>query len=126
MDDALQALERVDPRKAKIVELKFFGGLSVEETGEILKVSPQNCNARLEDVASLVDDRANSLIVRPAKLATSRNVGRRLGSSDENRPMHSSRSVTASAGAAPSASAFRTRVLDSSPAASDLLGTKDA
>jgi RNA polymerase sigma-70 factor, ECF subfamily len=41
VDDALQALERVDPRKAKIVELKFFGGLSVEETAEVLKISPQ-------------------------------------------------------------------------------------
>lgn len=41
VDDALQTLERVDPRKAKIVELKFFGGLSVEETAEVLKVSPQ-------------------------------------------------------------------------------------
>ncbi len=41
MDDALQALERVDPHKAKIVVLKFFGGLSVEETGEVLKISPQ-------------------------------------------------------------------------------------
>lgn len=41
MDDALQALERVDPRKAKIVELKFFGVLSVEETGEVLQISPR-------------------------------------------------------------------------------------
>src|SRR5271154_443705 len=41
VDDALQLLERVDPRKAKIVELKFFGGLSVEETAEVLRISPQ-------------------------------------------------------------------------------------
>jgi RNA polymerase sigma factor (TIGR02999 family) len=41
VDDALQILERVDPRKAKIVELKFFGGLTVEETAEVLRVSPQ-------------------------------------------------------------------------------------
>ena len=41
VDDALQQLERVDPRKAQVVELKFFGGLSVEETAEVLKVSPQ-------------------------------------------------------------------------------------
>ena len=31
----------MDPRKAEIVELRFFGGLSVEETAEVLKVSPQ-------------------------------------------------------------------------------------
>lgn len=41
VDDALQQLERVDPRKAKIVELKFFGGLTVEETAEMMAISPQ-------------------------------------------------------------------------------------
>jgi RNA polymerase sigma factor (TIGR02999 family) len=40
-DDALQVLEGVDPRKAKIVELRFFGGLTVEETAEVLNISPQ-------------------------------------------------------------------------------------
>jgi RNA polymerase sigma factor (TIGR02999 family) len=41
LDDALGALARVDPRKAQVVELRFFGGLSAEETAEALKVSPQ-------------------------------------------------------------------------------------
>lgn len=40
LDDAMQALARIDPRKANVVELRFFGGLSVEETAEVLKVSP--------------------------------------------------------------------------------------
>ena len=40
LDDALQALARMDARKAQVVELRFFGGLSVEETAEVLKVSP--------------------------------------------------------------------------------------
>lgn len=40
LDDALNALADFDPRKAKVVELRFFGGLSVKETAEILKVSP--------------------------------------------------------------------------------------
>jgi RNA polymerase sigma-70 factor, ECF subfamily len=40
LDDALTALSLVDPRKAKMVELRFFGGLSVTETAEVLKVSP--------------------------------------------------------------------------------------
>jgi RNA polymerase sigma factor (TIGR02999 family) len=40
LDDALKALERIDPRKAQVIELRFFGGLSVEETAEVLKVSP--------------------------------------------------------------------------------------
>jgi RNA polymerase sigma-70 factor, ECF subfamily len=40
LDDALTALAEIDPRKAQIVELRFFGGLSVEETAEVLKVAP--------------------------------------------------------------------------------------
>ncbi len=40
LDDALNALEKVDPQKSQIVELRFFGGLSVEETAEVLKVAP--------------------------------------------------------------------------------------
>jgi RNA polymerase sigma factor (TIGR02999 family) len=39
LDDALQALARFDSRKSQVVELRFFGGLSVEETAEVLKVS---------------------------------------------------------------------------------------
>ena len=39
LDDALEALAEVDPRKSRIVELRFFGGLSVKETAEVLKVS---------------------------------------------------------------------------------------
>jgi RNA polymerase sigma factor (TIGR02999 family) len=39
LDDALGALAEVDPRKARIVELRFFGGLSVKETAEVVKVS---------------------------------------------------------------------------------------
>jgi RNA polymerase sigma factor (TIGR02999 family) len=40
LDDALQRLEAIDERQGKIVELRFFGGLSIEETAELLKVSP--------------------------------------------------------------------------------------
>lgn len=40
LDDALVALAEADPRKARVIELRFFGGLSVEETAEVLKVSP--------------------------------------------------------------------------------------
>jgi RNA polymerase sigma factor (TIGR02999 family) len=39
LDDALQALEKLDPRQARVVELRFFAGLSNEETAEALKVS---------------------------------------------------------------------------------------
>ena len=40
LDDALQELARIDQRKCQVVELRFFGGLSVEETAEVLNVSP--------------------------------------------------------------------------------------
>jgi RNA polymerase sigma-70 factor (ECF subfamily) len=40
LDDALTALHALDARKCQMVELRFFGGLSVEETAEVLKVSP--------------------------------------------------------------------------------------
>jgi len=40
LDGALDALARLDPRKVQVVEMRFFGGLSVEETAEVLKVSP--------------------------------------------------------------------------------------
>jgi len=41
LEDALVHLETMDGRKAKVIELRFFGGLSVEEAAEVLKVSPQ-------------------------------------------------------------------------------------
>jgi RNA polymerase sigma-70 factor (ECF subfamily) len=42
LDDALNCLAEIDPRKMKVIELRFFGGLSVEETAEVLKISPQS------------------------------------------------------------------------------------
>ena len=41
LDDALESLARIDPRRAKVIELRFFGGLSVQETADALQVSPQ-------------------------------------------------------------------------------------
>src|SRR5580698_10836846 len=40
LDDALNELSRVDQRKVQIVEMRYFGGLSVEETAEVMKTSP--------------------------------------------------------------------------------------
>jgi RNA polymerase sigma factor (TIGR02999 family) len=40
LDDAMNELAKLDTRKAEVVEMRFFGGLSVEETAEVLKVSP--------------------------------------------------------------------------------------
>jgi RNA polymerase sigma factor (TIGR02999 family) len=42
VDDALKHLAEFDPRKAQVIELRFFGGLSVEESAEVLKISPQS------------------------------------------------------------------------------------
>ena len=42
LDEALDALARMDPRRARVIELRFFGGLTVEETAEILQISPQS------------------------------------------------------------------------------------
>jgi RNA polymerase sigma factor (TIGR02999 family) len=41
LHEALERLETVDPRKSQVVELRFFGGLSAEETAEVLNVSPE-------------------------------------------------------------------------------------
>ena len=41
LDEALRFLERVDPRKSRIVELRYFGGLTIEETAEVLEISPR-------------------------------------------------------------------------------------
>ena len=39
VDEALTALSAIDPRKGRVVELRYFGGLTVEETAEVLQVS---------------------------------------------------------------------------------------
>jgi len=41
LDEALIALSKFDPRKGRVVELRYFGGLSVEETAEVLEISPE-------------------------------------------------------------------------------------
>ena len=40
LDDALTSLAEIDSRRSRIVELRFFGGLSIDETAEVLGVSP--------------------------------------------------------------------------------------
>ena len=42
LDEALDALAQWDPRKARVIELRFFSGLNVEESAEILKISPRS------------------------------------------------------------------------------------
>lgn len=59
LNDALQELEDLDPRQAKIVELRFFGGLSVPETADLLGISPATVK-REWSVAKLWLERAMS------------------------------------------------------------------
>jgi len=40
LDEALKSLAEMDERKSRIVELRFFGGLSVDETAEVMKIAP--------------------------------------------------------------------------------------
>ena len=44
LDNALEALSQIDSQQARIIELRFFGGLSIEATGRILSVSPSTVN----------------------------------------------------------------------------------
>jgi RNA polymerase sigma factor (TIGR02999 family) len=46
LDDALNRLGALDPQQARIVELRFFGGLSIEETAEVVGVSPATVKNR--------------------------------------------------------------------------------
>jgi RNA polymerase sigma factor (TIGR02999 family) len=46
LDDALSRLEQIDAEQARIVELRFFAGLSIEETAEVLKLSPATIKRR--------------------------------------------------------------------------------
>ena len=41
LDEALRVLEGLDPQKSKIIELRYFGGLSIEEAAEVLNISPR-------------------------------------------------------------------------------------
>jgi RNA polymerase sigma factor (sigma-70 family) len=42
LDDALTSLSQMDPRRAQVIELRFFGGLTVDETAQVLKISAQS------------------------------------------------------------------------------------
>jgi RNA polymerase sigma-70 factor, ECF subfamily len=47
IDDALQALEREDPVKAQLVEMRFFGGMTAEDSAEVLKITPAQVRRQL-------------------------------------------------------------------------------
>jgi RNA polymerase sigma factor (TIGR02999 family) len=47
IDDALQALERIDPSKARLIEMRFFGGLTAEESAQVLELPVEKVRAQL-------------------------------------------------------------------------------
>jgi DNA-directed RNA polymerase specialized sigma24 family protein len=51
LDDALNALARIDPRQVRVIELRFFVGFGVEESTEVLKISPQTSLAEQTPMA---------------------------------------------------------------------------
>ena len=63
LSDALSVLVTFDRRMSQLVELRFFGGLNVEETADVLKVSPETGDARLEDGKGLASSRARSVSI---------------------------------------------------------------
>ena len=63
IDDALEVLAKVDPRKAEVVVLCFFGGLSVEETAEVVKISVQSVRRDWKTARALAGSRVGK--VRP-------------------------------------------------------------
>jgi len=70
LDDALNALADVDPRKARVIELRFFGGLSAEETAAVLKISPDTVlrDWRLARAWLLAELKAPHPLKSPGKL----------------------------------------------------------
>jgi RNA polymerase sigma factor (TIGR02999 family) len=71
LDDALTALAELDHRKSRVVELRFFGGLGVEETAEVLKVSPETVKRDWK--------LAKAWLRREMRSATSREAGGGVG-----------------------------------------------
>ena len=51
LDDALQDLTKLNPRHARIVELRFFGGLKTDEVAEVLELSPRDRGTRMANRA---------------------------------------------------------------------------
>lgn len=81
LNDALTKLEALDERKSKVVELRYFGGLSVEETAEVLKVSPttvmrdwQWAKAWLAREMQAVEEVSRRIETNPESLAFDRGV----------------------------------------------------
>lgn len=69
VDDALRRLAQVDPRRAQVIELQFFGGLTVEETADVLQISPRSVmrDWRLARAWLTARARREARVMRPAR-----------------------------------------------------------
>jgi RNA polymerase sigma-70 factor (ECF subfamily) len=65
LDEALTSLFQFDPRKARVVELRYFGGLSVEETAEVLGISPETAKRDWKTASLHFGERLSHGIVPP-------------------------------------------------------------
>ena len=60
LDDALTRLETIDPDKSRMVELRFFSGLSVEETAEVMGVSPRTIDRQWQTAKAWLQREINT------------------------------------------------------------------
>ena len=65
LDQAIRALERKDPRKAKFIEMNFFGGLTAEEMAEVSELSVQDVRTELRIARAWLRRRLGSIPIRP-------------------------------------------------------------
>src|SRR5262245_54909095 len=66
LDDALKDLEALDPRKSQVVEMRFFGGLSIDETAEVLKVSSMTIQREWRWAKAFLHNQMNQGVVHDA------------------------------------------------------------
>ena len=77
LDDALEGLAKIDPRQSRLVELRFFAGLTLEETAEVSADVVRDCQARLGLRQSMAFARDSQAVLRPCIL-TAGDGSRRL------------------------------------------------
>ena len=70
INDALARLEQLDPRKARVVECRFFGGLSLEETAEALDTSPATVSRDWTFARAWLNNELNGVVASPRETAS--------------------------------------------------------
>ena len=107
---ALQELERLDPRQGQIVELRFFGGLNIEETAEVLGISPATVKREWTIAKLWLEREIERRRMTPGALAGSKGCARRrLGKGGHDRARPISRATSAQRHRPPARSEFPPR-----------------